>query len=134
MELTDRGGSPGFPYEYKADITFSTSTASQSAKQNIASILGFVGMVGAVIGIVALFFNWKTGVPVILGSVLSSFTGYWLAGGSSNPSVMTPGTRSYRAEGKRVLEWVAKQGVGDTNAYLTYGASATPTKDEEPNC
>ncbi len=119
MELTDRGGSPGFPYEYKTDITFSTSTSSQSTKQSIASILGFVGMVGAVIGIAALFFNWKTGLAVILGSVLSNLTGYWVAGGSSNPSVMTPGTRSYRAEGKRVLEWVAKQGVDDTNASLT---------------
>ena len=63
MELTDRGGSPGFPHDYKTDITFSTSAPLQSAKQNIASILGFVGMVGAVIGIAALS---STGRPAWL--------------------------------------------------------------------
>ena len=59
MELTDRGGSPGFPHDYKSALSFPTISAAEPANPNKMWLFGAVSFVA---GIVILFFNWKIGL------------------------------------------------------------------------
>lgn len=104
MELTDRGGSPAFPYEYKTDIQFPTINVAEPAVPNVAWLLGVLAIVA---GLVTLFLNWKIGLALMLSGPIMQIVGYKLAGGSANPNLMKQGSSLYEKEGKRVLEWVA---------------------------
>jgi len=106
MELTDRGGSPGFPYQYKSELRFPSISPSESSPPNVTWPLG---VISAVSGIIALYFNWRVGLVLIVAGPIIHFIGYKLAGGPTNPNLMKEGTTLYEKEGKRVVEWATKQ-------------------------
>lgn len=106
MELTDRGGSPEFPYDYKSDLNFSTINPAEPARGNRTWLLSVIAIVA---GVVTLFFSWKIGLGLIVGGSIVNYLGYKLAGGPSNPQLMKEGSALYEKEGKRVLEWAAAQ-------------------------
>ena len=113
MELTDRGGNPGFPYDYKSALNFPTINPTRPAK---GSTSWLVGTVVFVVGIVAVFFNWIIGLLLIIGGSLVVCAGYKLSGGASNPDLMKEGSALYEREGKRVLEWAVTHAVGNPPA------------------
>ena len=109
MELTDRGGSPGFPYDYKSALSFPTINPAEPAKPSVMWLFGAVAFVA---GIVTLFFNWKIGLALIVAGPLIIFVAYKLSGGTTNPNLMKQGSSLYEREGRRVLDWAAQQRSG----------------------
>lgn len=101
MELTDQGGSPGFPYKYKSDLSFPTINPAEPPQP---SVMWLVGAVAFVTGVVALFFNWKIGLALLIGGVVIYYVGYKLSGGATNPNLIKEGSYLYEREGKRVFE------------------------------
>ncbi len=105
MELSDRGGNPGFPYEYKSALRFPTIKLAEPPPP---SVMWLIGEVAFVSGVVSLFFNWKIGLALIIAGSMMNYVGYKLAGGATNPNLMKEGSSLYEREGKRVLEWAGR--------------------------
>ncbi len=106
MELTDRGGNPGFPFQYRSALNFPSIDPTRTGKPKIAWLVGN-GI--SLIGVILLLFNWKIALVLIIGGQVVDYAGYRAAGGRCNPDLMTEGTTLYEKEGKRVLEWASKQ-------------------------
>lgn len=106
MELTDKGGRPGFPYQYRSELKFPTIKPTEDAKLNKSSLIGLIGSIISIVGIVILFLNWIYGLALIIGGQLISYLGYRLDGGPTNPDLMKEGITLYEKEGRRVIEWV----------------------------
>ena len=106
MELTDRRGSPGFPYDYKSALSFPSINASEPATPNLTWLFGAVAFIA---GIVTLFFNWKIGLALIVAGPVITYVAYKLSGGATNPNLMKQGSSLYEREGRRVLEWATQQ-------------------------
>lgn len=106
MELTDGGASYGFPYQYKSALRFPSISPSESSPPNVTWLLGVICIVA---GIIALYFNWRVGLALIVAGPIIHFVGYKLVGGPTNPNLMKEGTTLYEKEGKRVVEWTTKQ-------------------------
>lgn len=106
MKLTDRGGAPGFPFQYRSALSFPSIDPTRPAKPRIAWLIGN-GI--SLIGVILLLFNWKIALVIIIGGQGINYLGYRVAGGSSNPDLMTEGNTLYENEGKRVIEWASKQ-------------------------
>lgn len=106
MELTDRGGSPVFPYEYKSELSFPSINPAELSPQNVTWMLG---VISAAAGIVALFFNWRVGMALIVAGPIIHVVGYKISGGPTNPDLMKEGTTLYRKEGMRVVKWATEQ-------------------------
>lgn len=102
MDLTDRGGEPGFPYDYRSALDFGSIQRTATATP---STMGLVGLIAIALGIVVLFFNWKLGVALVIVGSITNYVGYRLGGGATNPTLMKEGSPLYEREGKRVLEW-----------------------------
>jgi hypothetical protein len=111
MELTDRGGNPGFPYEYKCALGFPEINPTQLAKGSRGWVVGALAFLA---GIVVVFFDWRIGLTIIIGGGVINYVSYKLAGGAANPDLMKVGSSLYETEGKRVLEWAARHGAGRT--------------------
>lgn len=111
MELTDRGGSPGFPYEYKSALSLPAINPAQAANP---SIMWLVGALAFVAGIAGLFFNWEVGLTLIIAGPTMIYVSYKLSGGATNPDLMKEGPSLYEREGRRVLEWAAHQAPDET--------------------
>lgn len=109
MELTERGGSPGFPYDYRSALDFPRIHPTEPSK---ASVMWLVGMLALVVGVVVLFFNWKVGVALIIAGPIANYVGYRLSGGATNPDLMKEGSSVYERVGKRVLEWARGHSAG----------------------
>ncbi len=106
MGLTDRGGAPGFPSQYRSALSFPSIDPTRPAKPRIAWL---VGNGASLIGVILLLFIWKIALVLIMGGQVVNYAGYRAAGGPSNPDLMTEGTTLYEKEGRRVLEWASKQ-------------------------
>lgn len=106
MQLTDRGGSPGFPYEYKCEVRFPTIDPKGVPR---ASVTWPLGVAAIIIGIIVLFFNWKIGLALVVAGPMLQYIGYRLRGGPANPDLMKEGTTLYEREGRRVLEWAEQR-------------------------
>jgi len=95
MDLTDKGGRPAFPYDYRTDLDFS------QVDLDIADRPGLVWPIGAlilVVGLVLLFFRLWVGVGLIALGVL-----YRSRGGASSVAMKNP---AVRRELDRALRWV----------------------------
>lgn len=112
MKLTDSGGSPGFPYEYKSALAFPSINASAPTAPSPAWLLSAVAVVA---GIVTTYLNWKIGVALIVSGFLINYVAFRLNGGATNPDLMKEGSSLYEREGRRVLEWAEKQRPRNTD-------------------
>lgn len=106
MKLSDRGGNPGFPYDYRSKLDFPSVRPAEPLKPSIAWLFGVIAVLA---GLVALFFNWKLGLTLILAGPVIQFVAYKLAGGPTNPNLMKEGATLYEKEGKRILDWSSRQ-------------------------
>jgi hypothetical protein len=106
MDLTDRGGSPEFPYEYRSALSFPSIDSTRPPKTRIIPLLGNGT---SLVGILLLFFYWKLALMLIVGGQVVDYIAYRVAGGAANPDLMTPGTTLYEKQGKRVLDWASRQ-------------------------
>jgi|GEM_PF-3369189 len=107
MELTDKGGSPAFPYDYKSGLNLSNDLKSPPKP----SIAFPIGMLSSIVGIVTLFFNIIIGIILIFAGQIVIYVGYKLRGGPTNPDLLKDDTLLFRKEGKRVIEWIQKHEV-----------------------
>lgn len=106
MELTDRGGQPGFPYQYKSELSFPSIDPQSPARPNwfwLASLLVIVA------GLVAFLFDWRIGIALLLTGGLGNYFNYRIRGGAGNPDLIKEGTALYEKEARPVLEWASSQ-------------------------
>ena len=97
MELTDSGGAPGFPFDYKTDIKIPDSSINRI---NVDPYF-ILNQLLMVTGIVTIFIRWKWGLGIIGFSILSFIVNYQLRGGPKNfDSVRLTN------EGQRAIEWI----------------------------
>jgi len=96
MRLTDRGGQPGFPYEYKCGIDLSGVKLDNPDKLNVVFPFYFILMI---ICLISVFVNFKLGLSLISLSILVSYIDYRVKGGYKNLNL-------YEKELSRVYEWV----------------------------
>ncbi len=109
MELTDQGGSPGFPYEYNSELMFPSVNPSDYTTSFWSNVTFLPGVLSLVSGIFLLYFNWGLGLALIVAGAIILYVGYRLEGGPTNPRLMLEGTTLYEREGRRVIEWATKQ-------------------------
>ncbi|MFQ5752802.1 MAG: hypothetical protein ACE5HI_12470 [bacterium] len=106
MDLTDKGGRPPFPYNYKSKINLESIDMNSPAKE---SKLFPVGILTFLIGIILLFFNWRLGIFIMLIGPAILFIGYKLQGGATNPDILKENSLLFRKEGERVFNWMEGQ-------------------------
>lgn len=106
MDLTDKGGRPPFPYDYKSKLNLESIDISSPAKSSKFFPLGILAFL---IGIIVLFFNWRLGIIIILLGPAILFFGYKLEGGATNPNILKENSLLFRKEASRVLEWSESQ-------------------------
>ena len=106
MDLTDKGGRPPFPYDYKSKINLESIDMNSPAKK---SKLFPVGILTFLIGIILLFFNWRLGIIIMLIGPAILFIGYKLQGGATNPDILKENSLLFRKEGERVFNWMEGQ-------------------------
>lgn len=97
MELTDKGGLPGFPYDYQTDIKIPIGAIKNKRPNFIIE----VSWILAIVGLLLLFFDLIFGLSSIFLGILLLIVNYNLAGGSKNIDSAI-GLRS----GRRVAEWI----------------------------
>jgi hypothetical protein len=97
MELTDKGGSPEFPFDYKTDITI----PKFSAETKKADPFFTVNLLLLISGLIAIFIKWKLGLGLIGLGILSMIVNYLFRGGSKNYESVVATT-----DGQRVIEWI----------------------------
>lgn len=95
MELTDRGGAPEFPYEYKCGIDLTSVKLDNRKKGNISFPIGFILLL---IGAICIFVKFTLGIALLIISLLILYIGYKFEGGSKNPEL-------YARELTRVIKW-----------------------------
>lgn len=103
MDLTDKGGTPPFPYDYKSKINLESIDINSPPK---GSKLFPIGILTFLIGIILLFFNWRLGIIIMLIGPAILFIGYKLQGGATNPDILKEDSLLFRKEGKRVFNWM----------------------------
>ena len=113
MELTDRGGQPGFPYDYRSELDLSTIEAALPAKPNWGArwAVRLEGLL-LIAGVIALFIKPLLGVGLIVIVPVVWWIAYQLSGGPTNPDLLRGDTTLFRREGKRVLEWSRQHSTG----------------------
>ncbi len=94
MTLTDRGGSPEFPFDYRADIELSTVPGNDDSKPDPLWLISLL-LIGG--GLIALFFVWKIGLGMAMFGILVNLLLYKRRGGADNPDLMVPGSRLYES-------------------------------------
>ena len=102
MELTDKGGNPKFPFDYRSQLNFAAIDLATPAK---LSKMFPVQMILLLTGIIVVFFNWIIGTALILLGPLLVYFEYKLEGGATNPDLIKENSSLYRYEARRVLEW-----------------------------
>jgi hypothetical protein len=105
MKLTDQGGSPGFPYDYKSELNFAPIDPLEAldAKPNWLFWLGVLSMGG---GLVGVFFKWTVGLTFLIAGVGTWIVAYKLQGGATNRDLIL-----YDREARRALDWASKGGL-----------------------
>jgi len=106
MELTDRGGKPGFPYEYRSELDLSVMESPLPTKPSWAYRVGLLLILAGLIG---LFVRPLAAAGLIVLGPVVWWVGYQLSGGPTNPDLLKEGSTLYRKEGRRVLEWHRRQ-------------------------
>ena len=117
MRLTDRGGLPGFPWDYHSAFSFQKVLNAQAnpSKPNPAAPLGASLVLG---GLGAFFVSRVWAVSLLIAGASVLYFGYKGQGGATNPGLMVPGSPLYEQEGRRVVEWAQSHrlaGVDPTN-------------------
>ncbi len=97
MELTEKGGSPEFPYDYNTDINLS----HVPTKNEKPDILFGVNWLIIIIGLILLFFNFYFGLTSFFIGILFMIINYKFKGGSKNIDTVTR-----TKDGKKVIEWI----------------------------
>lgn len=100
MDLTEKGGRPAFPYDYRTDLDFS------QVALDIADRPGLGWPIGAfilVVGLVLLFFRPWVGVGLVVLGVALQWILYKSRGGASSVAMKDP---AVRREVDRALRWV----------------------------
>jgi hypothetical protein len=103
MELTEKGGKPPFPYDYKSKINLESIDMNSPVK---GSKLFPIGILTFLIGTILLFFNWRLGGIIILIGPAILFIGYKLQGGATNPDILKENSLLFRKEGQHVFNWM----------------------------
>ena len=98
MELTDKGGAPGFPYDYRSDLRLPPVASVTSGRPHLAWRLT---LYVALAGVAIAFWRFWVGVVLIVVGGLGQYISYRVAGGPCN--IATIGR-----SGLRVLEWSEK--------------------------
>lgn len=109
MRLTDQGGAPGFPWDYRSTLSLPEVLRAQTnpGKPSPMLPLGVLLLLG---GVVAFFVSNDWALPLLLGGVAALYFGYKQQGGATNAGLMVPGSTLYEQEGRRVVEWVMFHG------------------------
>jgi len=107
MELTDKGGAPAFPYDYKSELNFSLDL-TPTQKRSVAFL---IGILTSIAGIITLFSNIIIGISLVVVGQIIVVIDYKLRGGPINPDLLKEDTLLFRKEGKRVIEWSQKQKI-----------------------
>ncbi len=102
MKLTDMGGVPEFPYDYRSAVVMPSVDPVREPKPRVAASVAILGLLG---GLILLFLDWRLGIIGIGVCLLILVVGYRRAGGPTNPDLMTEGTSLYEREGRRVFQW-----------------------------
>jgi hypothetical protein len=100
MELTDRGGSPGFPYDYRSELRVTHADSPDAGKPNHGFRLG-VGLI--LLGLIALFVKPLVGILLIVAGPVMWYVSYRLGGAAAHPELLLGN------ECQRVLEWSERQ-------------------------
>ena len=112
MRLTDRGGVPEFPYEYRSTLSFPEVISAQTnpRRPNPSLPIGGLLLLG---GLIAFFVHGDWALLLLAAGAVVLYLGYKSEGGASNPYLMIPGSTLYTQEGKRVLEWASLHHADD---------------------
>lgn len=97
MELTDNGGSPGFPYDYQTNIKIPIETIKAKKLNFFVEVCWIL----VIVGLILLFFNIILGLSSISLGILLLIVNYNLSDGSKNIESVI-GLKS----SKRVVEWI----------------------------
>lgn len=101
MEVTNRGGTPSFPYNFKSEIQINLTSMNSGTTKERSNIWAS-GMVLLVVGFLAMFYQLLLGIGLVVSGGVLLYIGYKMAGGATNPEL-------WRNEVKRVLEWINSQ-------------------------
>lgn len=113
MELSDKGGQPGFPYEYATDLDFALVDLDSTYQPNLAWVVGVLIIIS---GLVAVFFRPWLGVGLVIAGVAFHWLLYKARGGATAAAIKDPQVRQ-RAE--RALEWVQTHQSQDVSSAAT---------------
>lgn len=101
MRLTDEGGQPGFPFQYKSNLRLPDPTQINPK----GSPLWLLGTIFLLLSLPLILLNWKVAVIIALIGIVFHFIGYYVAGGSKNIDLLSRDTIIYRNVAKRVIDW-----------------------------
>jgi hypothetical protein len=97
MELTDKGGSPGFPFEYKTDIIIPKFSIEEKKIDPFFS----VNVLLIIAGLISIFINLKVGIGLIAVGVLLMIVNYKIRGASRQFETVVN-----TQDGQRVIGWI----------------------------
>ena len=100
MDLTEKGGQPAFPYEYRTDLDFPTVDFDIADRPSLAWPLGALMVIG---GLIILFFHLWMGLSLIAGGLLLHWLLYRSRGAATAVAMKD---ERVRREVDRALEWV----------------------------
>jgi hypothetical protein len=102
MELTDKGGSPEFPYDYKTDILIPKFSIEERKIDPFFSI----NILLIIVGLVSIFINLKIGIGLIAVGVLLMIVNYKIRGASRNFETVVS-----TQDGQRVISWITENKI-----------------------
>lgn len=100
MELSDRGGHPGFPYDYATDLDFASVDLDTADRPSLTWLLGVLIIAS---GLVALFIKVWLGVGLVIAGVALHWLLYKVRGGATAVAMKDA---QVRQQVERALEWV----------------------------
>lgn len=103
MQLTDRGGSPGFPFEYKADFDLSLlDTKLESVKKGSFRLSG-ISILVTIGGIILIFIKPVGGIIITLFGIILDYYAFKKVGGANNLELLRPNEME---QINRSIEWI----------------------------
>ncbi len=104
MDLTDKGGQPGFPFQYQSELEL----PDPSQIKPKGSPLWLLGTIVLIVSLPLIYFHWKSAVIIALLGFFINLAGYHKAGGQKNVDLLSPDTTLYKKYAKRVYDWSNK--------------------------
>lgn len=95
MELTDKGGSPGFPYDYRSALELESVDTSANPPSSLAWLCPLVILAG----IVLLFFRILPGLVVVVTGAVMTYLASWVQSGTTKVQSVP------KRDLERVLTW-----------------------------